>query len=468
MISNLLLSSSAVLFPLITFPYVTRTLSSDGLGSYFFYDAFTQYLILFSAVGIPFYGIREISKLKIDEPSRSKLVVELLTIQVSLALLFSIILVGAYLLIPGLNGDFKMIKISCLNLIGSSFLMEWFYQGIEKFTYITVRSLIIRSLCVLGIICLVKHAGDNDIYYLLLTLAVIANALLNFIYYLKNYHHPYTGQLELKRHVKSLLILFSINVSVSVYAVIDTIILKFLTSNVDVSYYNVPFKLVKIYWTLMNAVGLVLIPRIAAYFSKNDMQSVRSALEKSLNVVLLLGLPFSFFCIMFAGDIINVVAGPKYVLAVPALRLLSFIPFIIAVCNVFGAQFLLPAGKEKKILHATLVGLAISLALNFLLIPHFRFMGTAIASVTAETAVCVYIVAAAVKEINIILDYRLIVQIIISAVATAIIRYGFLPAWNGIPILFVAGITYCLSFLALQLFWFKNAFIYSLVNFKHL
>jgi O-antigen/teichoic acid export membrane protein len=86
--SNVVLTSSTILLPLITFPYITRTLSNEGLGNFFFIDSFTQYFILFAALGIPLYGIREIAKNRKDKVYISKLVIELVLLQFILSLFY--------------------------------------------------------------------------------------------------------------------------------------------------------------------------------------------------------------------------------------------------------------------------------------------------------------------------------------------------------------------------------------------
>ena len=468
MLSNLLLTSSAVIFPLITFPYVTRTLSSNSIGKYFFIDALTQYFIIFSAVGIPYYGIREIAKIKNNIETRSKLVIELLSIQVTLAIILSVIFVGIHYFITDLKNDFDLVKIACLGIISTSFMMEWFYQGIENFAYITGRSLIIKTLSVISILLLVKHADDYFIYYLITTLLVLCNAGLNFFNYLKNYHAAFKGKLNIIQHVRPLLILFSINISVSVYAILDTIILGLLTNPANVSFYNVPLKLVKIFWTVVNGAGMVLIPRVASYFVDNDTAGIQNVMQKSLNIVFLLTIPFCFFCLMFPTEILGIISGPKYLGAANALRVLSVVPLIIAVCNVCGTQFLMPVGQEKYILHATLLGLVISLALSFLLIPYMKFMGAAITCVAAEGVVCIYIFISAIKRTKLLIDYGLLMQILLSLCATAIARFVLYAHFRGLVLITGAIGIYCLTFILLQLVYFKNNFVFSLIHFKRI
>lgn len=159
----------------------------------------------------------------------------------------------------------------------------------------------------------------------------------------------FDSNFNILKHVKPLLVLFSINASLSVYVILDSIILGFLTDTVNVSYYNIPLKLVKIFWMIIAGIGVVFIPRISALFGNGDHREIKNLMSKSINIVLLLSLPFSLFCILFAKDILLIISGQQYIKSSFALQILSVIPLIIGLCNVFGTQFLLPIGKEKNI-----------------------------------------------------------------------------------------------------------------------
>jgi O-antigen/teichoic acid export membrane protein len=462
----MLLTSSAVIFPLFTFPFVTRVLSNASLGKFFFIDSITQYFIIISAVGIPYYGIREIAKLKNDQPARSKLVVELLVIQVTLGIISSIVLIALHYFIPSLKNEFNLVKVACLAIISTSFLMEWFYQGMENYSYITSRSLIIKTLSVVTIFLLVKSANDYLIYYLITTAVVLFNAALNFINYIRKYHVAYHEELKIKQHIKSLLILSSINISVSIYAVLDTIILGLLTNPENVSYYSVPLKAVKIYWTVINGAGMVLIPRIASYFVNDDLAGIQLIMQKSISIVFLLSIPFCFFCIMFPEEILKILSGSKYIYSANALRILSVVPFIIAICNVCGSQFLMAIGQEKHILHATILGLVLSLVFNFLLIPYLKFFGAAITCVIAESVVCIYITVSAWRRIKLLIDYALLKLILLSILIAATTTFLIRSSLHGILLIASIFFVYCFSFIFLQFIYFKNSFVNSLVNFQ--
>jgi len=175
-----------------------------------------------------------------------------------------------------------------------------------------------------------------------------------------------------------------------------------------------------------------------------------------------------FFCMMFPGQILSLISGVKYMPAANALRLLSVVPFIISVCNVCGTQFLMPIGREKSILYATIIGLVVSLCLNFLLIPYFQFMGTAIACVSAEGAVCMYIFIAALKYTNIKIDYPLLIQILLALLAALLSQPVLILYLKGLALVAGTAVVYCLIFILLQFMYFKNEFIFSLVGYKKL
>lgn len=463
-ISNFVLTSSQFIFPLITFPYITKTLSNESLGSVIYVDAFTQYFIIFSALGIPLYGVREISKIKNDVQARSKLVTELLIIKLILTAFFILLFFLFYLFIPQLKINLPLLKLGCLSIISSSLLIEWFYQGIENYAYITKRTLFVKILSIAFILLLVKNLDDKVIYYAILVAANLLNATINFSYYLKTFHHNFIGKIELKKHFKPLITLFLINVAVSIYTVLDTIILGTLTDLKQVSYYDVTLKLSKIVWTVILGIGFVLVPRISILFKEKKTDELKSLMSKSFNIVFLITIPFCFFCLIFSKDILMLVSGDKYIVAENCLRLFSILPFIIGVCNIMGTQFLLPIGQEKKILHATVLGLIASLILNFSLIPYFGFMGAAVACVIAEISVCFYIYFATKKEIKLSIDFQLIKQILLSLLFSTIFICFFKPELKNIYCILISFGIYCLSFIALQFLYFKNAFIHSVLN----
>ena len=88
---NVLLAISQVLFPLITFPYLARTLGPENIGLINFAESFAKYFVVLAALGIPVYGVREIAKYANDKLKRSNLFLEIFSINLFCTLLFSLL-----------------------------------------------------------------------------------------------------------------------------------------------------------------------------------------------------------------------------------------------------------------------------------------------------------------------------------------------------------------------------------------
>lgn len=465
-VSNFILTASSILFPLITLPYITRTLSAANIGRVFYIDSFTQYLGLFAALGIPVYGVREVAKVRHDKSKLSQLVLELVTIQFTLSVLACIVFFTLPFFFKALSVDFNLVKIGCILIMCNSFMIEWYYQGIEQFTYITIRSLIIRAINVLMILFLVVNNADHETYYLITALTITISGLLNFSIFLKKDFVAFKLKNSIFLHFKPLLLLFTINVSISLYTVVDTIILGSMTGPEQVSFYIIPLRIVKLFWTVMGGIGWVLIPKMSSLFLQKDTEGIQVLMKKSLNIVLLLGIPFFFLVVFFPSEILSIVSGQQYLQARLSLQILAIVPLIIGICNVFGTQYLLAIGLERKILFATIFGFIVSLSLNFALIPFLGYVGSAIACVCAELVVCLVVFYHAKKTIRIHLDHTLLYLILSSAALSIVFLLSFQHFFSSLMMLFSTAFVYVISFILLHFLVFKSAFINSLINFR--
>ena len=176
------LTISGYLFPLITYPYVTRVLGVEKLGVCNFVDSIIQYGILFSMLGIGTVAIREIAQSKNNKGKLSKTFSSLLFLN----LLTSVIAVAAILVlaftIPKFYEYQKLFVIGASRILFNSLLVEWLYKGLEEFKYITVRSLLIRVLYVIAIFIFVRSSNDYIIYFAINVGIVILNAIVNIVY----------------------------------------------------------------------------------------------------------------------------------------------------------------------------------------------------------------------------------------------------------------------------------------------
>jgi len=419
---NTLLSLSQILFPLITFPYASRVLGPEAIGAVSFADNFTTYFLIFSALGIPMYGIREIAKVK-NEPKRLGVVFsELLIIHLCTSLIAVAILFGVCFFTERLRSNFGLYQIGMAIVLGSVFMAEWFFQGIEKFQFIAVRSVCIRLFTITLLFLFVHGVEDRDLYYGLNLVAVIIGAGINIFAIRKMVKISYKGT-TYKRHFRPLLIIFSNSIITSVYLVFDTIILGFLTNDLNVGYYSAAMRISKISMAVIGVLGAVLLPRLTLAFQEEDLTAARALIGKSLSFVIFISIPIAIGTLCLSKEIIFLFAGDKYGNSVYSLNILCFIVIVIGLAQVFANQILLPMHKEKNILFASLFGMIVSLSLNFVLIPIFKHVGAAISSFSTELVVTIVLFIYARKALKFNFPYQPFLQNIFTALFFFVFRY---------------------------------------------
>ena len=175
-ICKVLLGISQIIFSLITFPYASRILLPEGIGEVSFIDNLTQYFTILSALGIPIYGIREVAKRQDNLVELQKLLTELISIHfiasiISGALYWTIVIHSSKL-----SSSIDLCQIGLLLILSHVFVIEWFYQGLEKFKFIVIRTLLIRVLTILLLFLFVKTPQNKSIYYILNFIGVFVGA----------------------------------------------------------------------------------------------------------------------------------------------------------------------------------------------------------------------------------------------------------------------------------------------------
>lgn len=410
---NTFLSLSQVLVPVIVFPYVSRVLGPKGIGDIGFVDSFLQFAVLLAALGIPIYGVREIAKTRHDRLRRSELFSELLLLHFLSTFLISISYCALFTFHPKLAIHHGLFVISLGMMYMQVFMIEWLFQGMEAFSFITKRALVFRSLSVVLIFLFVTEAGDTLVYFLIIFLTGVSNMVVNLIY-AKRYVTLRFHGLQLVKHLKPLFYIFSFGIVVSFYTVLDTALLGLMRDTNEVGYYNAATRVVKLVLTVLTAFVLAAIPRLSINFSSGDLPAVQRLLGKSFAYIALIGVPASAGLMVYANDVIMLFAGPGFVPSVTALQIMTASVLIVGLSNVFGMQILNPSNNERLFFRAALVGMFVSLAFNLTLIPNFGLYGTAITNVVTELVVLVLLIIYSARVVDFRPEWRKIGEALIS------------------------------------------------------
>jgi O-antigen/teichoic acid export membrane protein len=465
-IYNALLSLSQVVFPLITFPYVARVILPSGIGQVAFVESICRYAILFAALGIPIYGVREVAKLKNEGDKLNKLFTELIVIH----FVITIVILGLFLMIiffiPALYDNIEFYLFGAMWVLSNVFMVEWYFQGIGKFRFITVRNVIIKTIFTILIFFVIKEKDDVVIYFFLLVLTLIVNAVVNFINAFRNISFDFTVSLNsLKRHFKPLLFIFSSIAFISIYTLMDTIMLGFMTDEKAVGFYSTGLKVSRIPMMFVGALGVVLIPKLSEHFHSGNDEEFKRLINKSINFVITSSVPIAFVLFSLSDSIIITFAGIDFIESGTVLQILSVLSLLIGLSNVFGLQVLTPMGKDKYLTYSVLIGMIISLSLNFILIPIYKEIGAAFSNVVAEIAVTIATIYFAMRFIKLKIDYGFIWKTVVFSIpllfiATLVSRYFA----ESIVIIISTVIFSFIYYIPIQLYLVKNELLIEIKN----
>ena len=379
-IIRLFLSTAFIL--LIT-PYITRVLGPENLGKVEYANSIIIYLINFTALGIPIYGIREVAKYRDNQKELSKILIELSLI------LFVTTIVGYIILTLLLYKNFLEIRdimlVTSLNLLLSNMGVEWFYQGIENQLYITKRFILVRVLALIATFLFVREERDYLIYAFILVILQSGSSVLNFINLRKyiTFNRIKFFELEIKKHIKPIFIIFFATVATTIYLQLDSVMIGNINKEA-VGIYTVPNKLIRMMLVIITALGSVLLPRITNCLKNKDYKNYNIYMNTSLNYIFFISIPVTVSCFLLADNIINIMAGSQFKDSVLTMKILSPILFTIGIAYFLGFQLLYPLGLEKYYTYSVIVAAIVNFIFNYFMIPKYLQNGAAMGTVIAE------------------------------------------------------------------------------------
>lgn len=386
-IMNAILTMSNFIFPLITFPYISRILKPSGTGKVQLAASVVSYFAMFAQLGIPTYGIRATSRVRDDREELSRTVQELLIINLVMSAFAYLVYFIALFNVPKMCSDKVLYLISSLTILFNAIGIEWMYRGLEQYTYITVRSIAFKAIAVAAMLTLVHARSDYVLYGGISIFASSASGVMNFINARKYITMKPVGGYHFRRHLKPVLVFFAMSCATTVYLNLDTVMLGFMTSDADVGYYNAAVKVKNILVSIVTSLGTVLLPRASYYVEQGDMDEFHRISRKALNFVWIFATPLMIYFILYAREGLLFLSGPEYVPAIPAMQIIMPTLLFIGLSNITGIQILVPLGREKTVLYSEIAGAVTDLIINALLIPRYKAAGAAFGTTVAELVV---------------------------------------------------------------------------------
>ena len=404
-IYNLLYQVFLVIIPVVTTPYVARVLQSDGVGQFSFCYSIATYFLLLGNLGFSYYAQREISKCQGDKKKQSLIFWEICIVR----FVSTVIAGGALIalsLIPYFSDYRLLLQILSLIVFANCIDASFVFMGNENFQELTIRNIIVKSVMVAMIFVFVRTRESLWVYTLIQGLNPVVSALVMIPFLRKYLVKVSVKDLKPSQHVVPSLRLFVPTVAISIYTMLDKTMIGLLVqgettvivdgvevtkriADLESGYYNQAEKIIRLFLTVVAALGGVLIPRNAYHYANGEEEIADNNVRKGFHVAFFLAMPLCLGVIAVADNFCPWFFGPGYEKVPLVMRILSGLILAIGFNNVYGPQYLIPAGKDRQYTIAVVIGAVVNFGLNFLLVYFFASVGAAIASVCAEVIILV-------------------------------------------------------------------------------
>jgi len=377
-----------VVFPMIVFPYASKTLLPINYGKYDFALSFVSYFAVCANLGIPNYGIRELVKAKlISHDEVKKVMTEIFLITFFSSVVISII----YLIIifnnNFLKNDVKLLCIAGIQSYTAFMTIDYFFIAFENHKRRALRTMIVKILSLIFMFVLIKGPDDYIKFMLVILLPQVLLKIIDVLYVKKLFC---LTNLNLRRHFKSIFLLFIVTLTTVVFSNFDVTLIGFSLGTKDVGIYSVGIKLTKMMIPLISALGIVLGPYIIENISSKNDKQLNQISKIYYNFLFFVAIPTVFFVFYFAKEIILLVSGPSYIEASPLIRC-SLILLIFSSLNDFiSSRILIPCSKEKDIMLSSILGVATSVSLSLFLIKKMGIRGVLVSVVMGEILIFFY------------------------------------------------------------------------------
>ena len=375
------------IIPLVTAPYLARTIGADGVGIFSFTYSIVYYFMMITVLGLNNYGSKCIAQCGDDKQARSKLFWNLYVVEVAIGFLMLAIYLG-YVFIA--NPQYKEIALLQSLLIVSSIMdINWLFFGLEEFKLTVTRNALVKFSSLVLIFILVKSEKDLPVYTAIMAGTPVISQLIMWAFARKRIVFVKPEWQEMKKHLLPNLIMFVPAISGPLFKMMDKIMLGILSTFAEVGYYENAEKIISVPILMITALGTVMLPRMSSIAMGGKKGEEEKYIATSMDFAMFMSSAMCFGLMAVGQDFSVLYFGKDFARTGLLIVLLASTIPIFSFANVIRSQYLIPHDMDKVYLKAIGLGSLVNMVLNFVLIPLYTGAGACIATVIAELVVTV-------------------------------------------------------------------------------
>lgn len=383
-IYNLLYQLLLLFTPLVTTPCLSRILGAEQMGIFSYSYSAAYYFVLLAMLGLNNYGQREIARVQDDRSARSQTFWSIYFLQM---LTGSAAVICYILYCFFFNRDQPVSWIMIPYVLTGILDITWFFLGMEEFKITVLRSSAVKVMSVAAILLFVRSSGDLLLYAVIMAGSQLLSQLILWPTLRKRVRWDKPASRLVLSHLRPDVILFLPVVAVSLYKVMDKIMLGAMTTYAEVGFYEYSEKVLQIPVSCVTALGTAMLPRMSNMAAKKDFRKEYPLILNSMIFGIALAACAAFGLMAVADVFVPFFYGNGYEKCIILFYLLLPSCIFLAIGNVLRTQYLIPHAMDREYTVSLVLGAVVNLCVNRLLIPRLASAGAAVGTLLAEGTV---------------------------------------------------------------------------------
>lgn len=377
----------------ILYPYLLRTIGVDRFGEIAFTQAIIQYFIILIEYGFNMTAPRDIAKNFLDKNKVKEIFSNVLACKLLILIGITTTTIFVYFMLVNIYNNYINVLLFLamyISVIGNVIFPIWFFQGIQEMRYITLINILSRVIVLILIFLFVKTSDDYIIAAFFQSITIFIAGIFSFIILIKKYKYVFIlpNVKVMKVYMKEGWSVFLSTIAINIYISTNIVLLGVFSNSIIVGYYSTANKIIDCVRGLMNAITQAIYPYISNRLK--ELKKENSILIKRIrNGYCGLCCFISIFIYFFSEYIIIILFGESYRESVFLLKMMSVIPFIVSISNIYGIQIMMNFGYQKEFSKIIILAAIIDLVMVFPMVFILKAEGIIITSILVEFIVTI-------------------------------------------------------------------------------
>lgn len=396
----LLIKGISFVIPLILLPYLLRVIGVDLYGVIVFSNALIMYFIIFTDYSFNLSATAQISRSRANKPLVNEIFSTIFFVKLLIFAASLIIFLILITFVKFFQEHWLIYVLSFLGVFGHVLMPVWFFQGIEKMHALALFNIFPKVIFTICIFIYVKEPIDFYLVPLFTSLSLVVSGIAGLISALFFYNIKF---LPPSTHfVKKVIIdgweIFTSKIFVSIYTNTVTFFLGFVASLNILGSWGVAERIINSSKGLIDPFSQALYPSVSEKISKNKNIGISYAMGFG-SIVILMMLCISLGVYFFSNEIIFLFMAESNAQAILFLKILSPLPFLVAISNLLGVQLLLNLNLKKVFLKIISISALIGIGTGYWLITYYQGLGASITMLLIEIIVTIVMILYMVKNV---------------------------------------------------------------------